>query len=107
MTIEISRAEETKELEGNEMYSFVEWYPEARRFVFNILDDLAPVGDYKILITLIDESYQVANELWIYVETNTAPYFPTEEVGHIEGSMKEGSYSNIYSLNPAIDDEGD
>ena len=68
---------------------------------------MAVVGDYRIDITLKDESYEVPYKLDVIIKENTAPYFDSLEVGHIDGSMKEGSLINIFALNPMIDDQGD
>ena len=42
------------------------------------------------------------------IDSNTPPYFETDpEIGHIEGSMKQGSGLNTYVLSKMFDDEDD
>ena len=65
------------------------------------------VGEYTIAVSLKDESYKVFYYLDVLIEANTAPYFESSEIGHIDGSMKVGSLLNIYTLSQMIDDEGD
>ena len=58
-------------------------------------------------MSLKDESHKVFYYLDVIIEVNTAPYFESSQIGHIDGSMKEGSLLNIYTFSQMIDDEGD
>ena len=75
--------------------------------MFYLNDESAAVGEYIIAVSLKDESHKVFYYLDVIIEANTAPYFASSEIGHIDGSMKAGSLLNIYTLSQMIDDEGD
>ena len=86
---------------------FTVWDQSTRQLIFYLNDESAVVGAYIIAVSLKDESHKVFYYLDVIIEENTAPYFGSSEIGHIDGSMKEGSLLNIYTLSQMIDDEGD
>ena len=58
-------------------------------------------------LTLNDGYETTTYSFEVFIIKDTPPYFDSSEVGHIDGTMKEGSLINYFILNPIIDDQGD
>ena len=72
-----------------------------------IIDDSMELGIYDVTLTLSDGYESTTYTIKVFIIKNTPPYFDSSEVGHIDGSMKEGSLINNFILNPIFDDQGD
>ena len=81
---------------------------DTRELVFDLQDENAIPGRYRIFASLEDESNNVRTFLLVLIEANTPPFFETDpDIGHIEGSMKQGSGLNTYVLSRMYDNEDD